>query len=1117
MVHTDKPDRAANRIGWQLLLAGGAVLQGRTGAPVDLAPLDAALLAWLALEGPTPRARLAQLLWPDKDAEAARNSLRQRLFQLRKNAGVDLVQGSATLALAQGISHDLDDADSVLGQTAGEDIAAGEFAQWLATHRARRRDRVRRGLVELADMAEGARDWDDALTHALELLALEPLSEDAHRRVMRLHYLAGDRAAALLAFDRCEQVLKDEIGARPSTETLSLLATIEGAAAASASVGARPVRVPASVQRPPRLVGRDGAWAALHAAWDAGHTPFLHGEAGMGKTRLVTDFAKARGATLVVGARPGDSHVVYASVSRLLRQWPRAALDAQPAELRAELATLLPELGAPSAASAEGQRTRLFNAVTAVVDSADAGIDGLVFDDLHFADQASLELLRYVAAQSTRRWLFAARDAELGPAARALVGAMADAAVAVPIELAPLTVDQLAELVDSLDIEGLAGAAVAPALLRHTGGNPMYALETIKAWLTQDAGQGGALAAPVRLPALLNVAALIERRIGRLSQPAVQLARCAAVAAPDFSIELASRVLGVRTLDLADPWAELEAAQVLREGAFAHDLIYESALASVPAPVARQLHAEIAAFLAERKGEPARIAHHWLAAGDEAQALDALCAAAEAARGAMRKREEIELRDRASALAERLGRHDVAFDCALIHFEAVMIADRTQVDDALFARLDRLAREPGQRLRALLAQADFLMSTGRFAEGASRAEVAAELARKQGDVVREVEALRGAAACASFGGDSQRAVNLLRPVLPRVLEPAADGVDRMSYFNDLACCLDNADQPQEAIEFHRRALDLAVRANRLDMAAICSGNITLSLKSAGRVQQAFDTVLQARRYSQAFDESRGAAYMLDMMTLALLRDLARYREALRAGELALLSMSQNPSRAPVLHGHMAWLWLQLGQHARAQQALDAARAQPVPPPMRARIAQLEGRVLLALQQPGWTAALEHAQAEAPLTGRILLQSLIALDHARTLAPTAALAACEAVLQRCTSLRYAGAALTARLRAAAFAHEAGDRDRAVAYARAALEAPADVVADDLYPAERWLIAARAFEAGGRTDDARSAIEAGRAWVQQTAETQIGAEFRDSFLHRNRVNVELLALAAQLTPR
>lgn len=44
---------------------------------------------------------------------------------------------------------------------------------------------------------------------------------------MRLHYLAGDRAAALLAFDACERMLKHEIGARPSPQTLALLAMLE--------------------------------------------------------------------------------------------------------------------------------------------------------------------------------------------------------------------------------------------------------------------------------------------------------------------------------------------------------------------------------------------------------------------------------------------------------------------------------------------------------------------------------------------------------------------------------------------------------------------------------------------------------------------------------------------------------------------------------------------------------------------------------------------------------------------------------------------------------------------------------------------------------------------------
>lgn len=92
------PRPTANPSPWHLLLARSAGLQRAGAPPVALADRDAALLAWLALEGPTPRARLAQLLWPDTDADAARNSLRQRLFRLRKTLGVELVVGSTTLA-----------------------------------------------------------------------------------------------------------------------------------------------------------------------------------------------------------------------------------------------------------------------------------------------------------------------------------------------------------------------------------------------------------------------------------------------------------------------------------------------------------------------------------------------------------------------------------------------------------------------------------------------------------------------------------------------------------------------------------------------------------------------------------------------------------------------------------------------------------------------------------------------------------------------------------------------------------------------------------------------------------------------------------------------------------
>ena len=297
-----------------LHLAGVAAVEGAGGEVLALAPRDAALLAWLALEGPTPRMRLAQLLWPESAPEAARNALRQRLFQLKKQHGVDLVQGTAVLALAEGVAHDLLDADGVLGEA--QHHFGAEYADWIAQQRERRRARMRQSLVELCDMAERAHDHADALLHAGELLALEPLSEDTHRRVMRLHYLAGDRAAALLAFDRCEQMLKDEIGARPSAPTLALLDTI----VASGRVANGPDRrLPAAVLRPPQLIGRDDELRNARAAWRAGQVVWITGEGGLGKSRLLQELVASVPGGLVVSARPGDAVVPHASLARLLR------------------------------------------------------------------------------------------------------------------------------------------------------------------------------------------------------------------------------------------------------------------------------------------------------------------------------------------------------------------------------------------------------------------------------------------------------------------------------------------------------------------------------------------------------------------------------------------------------------------------------------------------------------------------------------------------------------------------------------------------------------------------------------------------------------------------------
>ncbi|MEP7302710.1 MAG: AAA family ATPase, partial [Caldimonas sp.] len=453
-----------------LHLAHSPSYVGADGSACALAARDAALLAWLALEGPTSRARLATLLWPDSEPETARNSLRQRLFKLRKQLGVTLVSGSTTLALAAGVTHDLDDSDSVLAGAA-PDFGA-EMLVWLAQQRERRTRRTRVALVEMAERAERTQDYADALNHAQELLTVEPTSEAAHRRVIRLHYLHGDRTTALLAFDRCEQVLKDEVGAAPSAETLALLATISAAQSHDLPAVAR--AVPASVLLPPRLIGRDGELAALHQGWHAGQVVALIGEAGLGKTRLLQAFVEPQPGVVRGAGRPGDAGVPFATLARLLRavmarRTVSGELEGQlPARTRTEIARVLPEFDSLAIRNTgEGQRLVMQRALRTLL-AAQTDLTGLVVDDLHFADEASLEMLRSLidedsdpehAAARPLRWVLAYRPAEAGSPVQALHDALVEQARLAPIALAPLDIAALEALVDSLALPEVDGRA----------------------------------------------------------------------------------------------------------------------------------------------------------------------------------------------------------------------------------------------------------------------------------------------------------------------------------------------------------------------------------------------------------------------------------------------------------------------------------------------------------------------------------------------------------------------------------------------------------------------------------------------------------------------------------
>ncbi|MEP7295956.1 MAG: AAA family ATPase [Burkholderiales bacterium] len=1099
-----------------LRLSHSPALVAASGASVALAPRDAALLAWLALEGATPRTRLAQLLWPESEPEAARNTLRQRLFQLRKLHGRALITGNTTLALADGLAHDLAEADSVLGDTPAD---ATEFGTWLAQQRERRNGRVRQSLGELCDMAEQAHDFADALSHAHELLALEPLSEDAHRRVMRLHYLAGDRAAGLLAFDRCEQVLKHEVGAQPSATTLALLATIQSGGAAVVSHNRR---VPAAVLRPPRMVGRHDALAAAQAGWAAQQAVWIVGEAGMGKSRLLHELLATRPSTVGACARPGDAVVPYASLARLLRALVERVPQALQPVPHADLARLLPEAAAGSGSLADGalpdvapaaQQLALQRGVLSLLRAAHAsGIDALALDDLHFADGASLEMLVVLAhadALPGMCWAFAQRPSEGSTQVARLQDTLLEEQRLHPLRLAPLDVAQLLELVTSLGLDDVDGPALAAQLHRHTGGNPLFALETLRqAWV--DGGLGTLV-----LPRPGSVARLIERRLSRLSTAAVRLARCGAVAGQDFSIELATDVLGVAVLDLADAWTELEQAQVLRDGAFAHDLIFEAVLGSVPQPIARHLHGQIAAFLDRQGGEPARLAWHW------AEAMQWAPAALAFGRAAQRAQQGARVLDAAALLAESAQCHGRAnqpaerFEALLARAHILATFELGEVALRAVSELDAQADGPLQRLKAL--QVRLLLSERRYEEEPvlELAPAALETARALGQAELAQSFAMSLAYALCGRRRAAEAVALLEPFAAEI--DALDDVRRrFEYRMALGFALDYADRLRDALAAWDQALALPRLDTRADLHWQALSCRAATLSKMGHVALAAEVGERALRAARSTGDMPEVRLMKTQSIVAhRLRDIGRYGQALTwldEARAVFGDAAESPHEVAYIEHRQTVIYQHLGQPERAQALLKPEHSlQPGLAMMRLVhradvLRQLGGDGLPLMRE-----ALKVITDPNDIYHRIaslFMTWLVPPDEGEALG--ASLAVWAGARER-----Y-GVALAGHVRAASCGLALGAASRAQPHVEAALKLAREYQPDTFYLPEIWLAAAGVYQSLGRLDEARRSAEAGRGWVMGVHDAHVPGAFQHSFLQRNAVNRELLALSDRLSP-
>ncbi|MGZ8259705.1 MAG: ATP-binding protein [Caldimonas sp.] len=1097
---------------------------------IALSTKDAALSCLAALAGPIRADRVAAMLWPAATPKQADTSLRQRLYRLRQIAGTAVLHGGASLRLEDNVRTDLAARlehlaanpqaalDELLGDFDYDALA--DFAEWLRGQRRHWHGRRDAALAEAAARCERDGEIARGLVYAQRLADSDPLAEHGVRRLMRLHYLRGDRAAAIVAFERFEQRLKDELGAGPSAETVELLATIERGGAA---LPARRAVAPASLLRPPRLIGRERELAALEGAWSDHRAFLLSGEAGIGKSRLLQELSAGRPGVVAVQARPGDAGIPYAVLARLLR----AVLVAHPVALDEarirELALVLPELGEAVAVAGTAQRLLLQRSVEATLaDAAAAGLEALVVDDLHFADEASTSFLQpLIPAEplAALRWGFAQRPGEAAAAATQLRAALEDGGRVETTVLPPLDLAQIVALVESIGIAELDAGRLAPALLRHTGGNPMFALETLKDLLLSGrvgAAEDSESVGKSKLPQPVTVGALVERRLGQLSNEALRLARVAALAGVDFSAELAVAVLEAHPLDIAGPWRELENAQVLRDGAFAHDLVFEATRASVPEPIARLLHQRIARHLLTRDAPPERVAPHWVGAAEWQEAGQAYVAAARRAQRASQRSHEVECWQRATDALVRAGAADAAFDARCDSIESLIVVRGVTHANAVIDELIAEARTDRQRAAAWTARSSAALMAADHATGIDAAVRAAELARDFESPWPGFQAARLHAVGLAIAGRGSEALAVIEP-FRRLIEREGGAEERGRFWADYAYVLnsvrrlrDTAFALQQAIANARELGDIAEQATLTSNLATVKGNLGDVAEALALAERSLG--LQAELGSTDGPEGAVVATYAGLYCGMV----GRYAEALRHldGALACFARDKQVLWTAVAANHKAQLLIDLGQLARARQALDYET--PPIDHVRARRATIAARLERAQGRSG-SAEIGRAVAELSAGADPHIRMHVLLEAADAGEVAAAVQRCDEVVRLAVGLEFAGVAMKARLLRARALSRAGEPQAAAAAMRALVAEMATLQPADLYPGHAWWLAAQVFDASGDGDQALLALAMGAQWVRRTALPNVPEAYRESFLQRNPSNRALLAAADRRVAR
>ena len=704
----------------------------RAGTPLHFrSRKELALLLYLVSEGGRhTREKLVELFWPRSGESKGRANLRNALSSLRKTLSdvesphesyIAVERHYVNLDSTASVELDLRELEAAeaLGVPSSEGLAAEdrrrlidglrggleayrgdflegfylddapEFDYWADVQRELWRRRVSTIYDNLSTLQVEGGEFQTAIETAARWVSSDPTRETAYRRLMEAHSAAGDHREAIDIYEAYCSKLERELGGTPGPDIEALAVRLKSGLEAHRPTPRHQFRTtgePISLRVP--LVGRSDEFSALvaeyYAAREGGPRGVaVIGEAGIGKTRLVTEFllwAEAQGADVLRGQAFENGGLPYGPILDAFRK--RIEQENAPDDLLndlwlSELSRLLPEirdrypdLPLPAGDPATS-RSQLYEAVYqlifALAEQAKPEPVVMFFDDLQWADKASLELRQYQWQRSVQDHvpiliITSVREEALDFDPE-VYGRLVEAQRHISLKrlpLEPLRQEDIAELFGVLTNGGSASDEPASPdreelgswLYRETGGQPFFLMEILedlldRGVLVPQLRDDGEHTIAVQIPDTgtlegivpTGIRETVRGRLSRLSNIAMDLLAAGAVLGQGFSFELLFQVAkldedeGLATLD------EVISNRLLREAGagegsipinvprgapqtdsesgyvFSHAKIREVVYTEAGEARRRILHRRAMESLEEKGASAVELAHHALSAG----------------------------------------------------------------------------------------------------------------------------------------------------------------------------------------------------------------------------------------------------------------------------------------------------------------------------------------------------------------------------------------------------------------------------------------------------------------------------------------------------------------------